>query len=45
MAGDLAIKDMGEASLIAGNLIDYLPHSFKKLKEDKFDNIIEWMTI
>ncbi len=31
LAGDLAKKDLGEESIIAGDLIDYLPKAFKKL--------------
>ena len=31
LAGDLAAKDLGKASLIATDLIDYLPQAFKKL--------------
>lgn len=30
-AGDLAAREIGEAALIAGDLVDYLPAAFKKL--------------
>lgn len=33
LSGDLAAKDLGEESLTASDLITYLPHAFKKLKE------------
>ena len=33
LAGDLAIKDLGKESLIASDLIDYLPKAFLRLEE------------
>lgn len=33
MAGDLAIKETGKESLIASDLIDYLPQAFKRLND------------
>ena len=33
LAGDLAAADLGEESLIASDIIDYLPRAFKRLKE------------
>ncbi len=33
LAGDLAIKDLGKESLIAGDIIDYLPKAFLRLQE------------
>ncbi len=33
LAGDLALKDKGQLSLIAGDLIDYLPLAFRKIKQ------------
>lgn len=33
LAGDLAIKDLGKESLIAGDIIKYLPAAFKRLNE------------
>ncbi len=33
LAGDLAARDLGEESLTAGDIIQYLPHAFKRLKE------------
>jgi NAD(P)H-hydrate epimerase len=33
LAGDLAANDLGEESLVAGDLIRYLPKAFKRLKE------------
>lgn len=33
LAGDLAVRDLGEESLIAEDIIRYLPHAFKRLKE------------
>jgi len=33
LAGDLAAKDKGRVSLIASDLIDYLPPAFKKIKK------------
>jgi NAD(P)H-hydrate epimerase len=30
-AGDMAVREMGEASLIAGDLLDYLPRAFRSL--------------
>lgn len=33
LAGDLAVKELGEESLIAGDLIAYLPKAFLKLKQ------------
>ena len=33
LAGDLAAHDLGEESLVAGDLVRYLPRAFKRLKE------------
>ncbi|HEY9551640.1 MAG TPA: NAD(P)H-hydrate dehydratase, partial [Prevotella sp.] len=33
LAGDLAVKDTGKESLIAGDLISYLPQAFKRLND------------
>ena len=33
LAGDLAAHDLGEESLTAGDIINYLPHAFKRLRE------------
>lgn len=33
LAGDLAIKDLGKESLIAGDLIDYLPKAFLRMED------------
>ncbi len=33
LAGDLAVREIGEESLVAGDLIDYLPKAFLKLKK------------
>jgi len=33
LAGDLAADDLGQASLVAGELLAYLPRAFKKLEE------------
>ncbi|MBR1688923.1 MAG: NAD(P)H-hydrate dehydratase [Prevotella sp.] len=33
LAGDLAIRDLGEESLIASDIINYLPRAFKRLQE------------
>ena len=33
LAGDLAIKDIGKESLIAGDLIDYLPKAFLRMED------------
>ena len=33
LAGDLAIKELGKESLIAGDLIDYLPKAFLRLED------------
>ena len=33
LAGDLAVNDLGEESLTAGDLIQYLPQAFKRLQE------------
>ena len=33
LAGDLAVQDLGEESLLAGDIIKYLPAAFKRLKE------------
>ena len=33
LAGDLAIKDLGKESLIASDLIDYLPKAFLRIEE------------
>jgi len=31
LSGDLAVRDKGTTSLIASDLIDFLPFAFKKL--------------
>ena len=33
LAGDLAAKDLGKESLIASDIIDYLPQAFKHLDD------------
>jgi NAD(P)H-hydrate epimerase len=33
LAGDLAAKDLGMESLIASDLINYLPKAFKRIEE------------
>ena len=33
LAGDLAAEELGEASLIASDLITYLPKALKQMKE------------
>ena len=33
LAGDMAAQDLGEESLVASDIISYLPHAFKRLKE------------
>ena len=33
LAGDIAVRELGEESLIASDLIQYLPHAFKKLRD------------
>ena len=33
LAGDLAAQDLGEESLTAGDIVNYLPQAFKRLKE------------
>ena len=33
MAGDLAAKDLGKESLIASDIIQYLPKAFLRLEE------------
>ena len=33
LAGDIAIKDLGKESLIAGDLIQYLPKAFLRLED------------
>jgi NAD(P)H-hydrate epimerase len=35
LAGDLAAKDKGQISLIATDILDYLPHAFKVVSGDK----------
>lgn len=32
LAGDFAMRDKGEHSLIAGDIIEYLPHAFRSIK-------------
>jgi hydroxyethylthiazole kinase-like uncharacterized protein yjeF len=32
LAGDIAVRNIGEAPLIAGDIIDYLPDAFKEVK-------------
>ena len=33
LAGDIAAQELGEESLVAGDIINYLPRAFKRLKE------------
>ena len=33
LAGDLAVRDLGQESLIASDLIEYLPKAFARIKE------------
>mgnify|MGYP006345527965 FL=1 len=33
LAGDLAAKDLGKESLVASDIIQYLPKAFKRLEE------------
>jgi NAD(P)H-hydrate epimerase len=33
LAGDIAARELGEESLIASDLIQYLPQAFKKLRD------------
>ena len=33
LAGDLAVRDLGQESLIAGDLIHYLPKAFARIRE------------
>ena len=33
VAGDIAAQELGEESLVAGDIINYLPRAFKRLKE------------
>jgi NAD(P)H-hydrate epimerase len=33
LAGDIAVRELGEESLIASDLIQYLPQAFKKLRD------------
>jgi NAD(P)H-hydrate epimerase len=33
LAGDLAAADMGEESLLASDIIRYLPRAFKRMKD------------
>ena len=33
LAGDIATRELGEESLIASDLIQYLPQAFKKLRD------------
>ena len=33
LAGDIAARELDEESLIAGDLIQYLPQAFKKLRD------------
>jgi NAD(P)H-hydrate epimerase len=35
LAGDLAARDLGEESLTAGDIINYLPQAFKRMKEQQ----------
>jgi len=35
LAGDLAAAELGEVSLIASDLIEYLPRAFKRLRDCK----------
>ena len=33
LAGDLAANDLGKESLVAGDLIEYLPKAFKRIED------------
>jgi NAD(P)H-hydrate epimerase len=33
LAGDIAARELGEESLIASDIIQYLPQAFKKLRD------------
>jgi NAD(P)H-hydrate epimerase len=33
MAGDIAARELGEESVIASDIIKYLPYAFKRLNE------------
>ena len=33
LAGDIAVRELGKESLIASDIIDYLPKAFKLLEE------------
>ena len=33
LAGDLAAKDLGKESLMAGDIIDYLPAAFQRIND------------
>ena len=33
LAGDFAARELGEESVMASDLIQYLPHAFKRLNE------------
>jgi NAD(P)H-hydrate epimerase len=38
LAGDLAAEEMGEESLIASDIIDYLPKAFMRIKQKTYRN-------
>ena len=33
LSGDIAAKELGQESVIASDLIQYLPYAFKRIKE------------
>jgi NAD(P)H-hydrate epimerase len=33
LAGDLAVRDVGEESLLASDIIRYLPQAFRRMKD------------
>jgi NAD(P)H-hydrate epimerase len=33
LAGDIAARELGQESLMAGDIIHYLPYAFKKLRD------------
>jgi len=37
LSGDMAVKKTGEKSLVAGNLIDFLPQAVLSMEKDKKD--------
>ena len=43
LCGDLAVKVRGEESLIAGDLISFIPDAIKNIKGSFNKNLIEWI--